>query len=128
MSKSLNDYVAEAKETVREIMPEEVGPMVNTGWVLLDVREEDEYEAGHISGAMLVPRGVLEVKADLEHHKRDPRLADRSQKFVCYCGGGKRSLLAAKVLKEMGFADAVSMCEGWRGWQERGFEVKSTAE
>ncbi|MGI8922858.1 MAG: rhodanese-like domain-containing protein [Fimbriimonadales bacterium] len=120
MPKSLNDYADEAKETVREILPEEAGPMADTGWVLLDVREEDEYDEGHIPGAMLIPRGVLEVRADLDHHKRDQRLQDRNQRFICYCGGGIRSLLAAKVLKEMGFADAVSLCEGWRGWQERG--------
>lgn len=120
MAKSLEDYVKEAREMVREIEPADVAGYLSEGWRLLDVREPDEFSDGHIEGAYHVPRGLLEVHADHQHHKRDPQLQDRSQRFVCYCGGGYRSLLAAKVLKEMGFADAVSVVGGWRKWVEEG--------
>lgn len=115
MAKSLHDFVTEALADVREIDPEDLADYPD--YVLLDVREADEFEAGHIPGAKHVPRGFLEVKADLTHAKRDQALADRSQKFVCYCGGGHRSALAARTLQEMGFADAVSLRGGWTAWE-----------
>jgi len=120
MSKSLHDFVTEALETVKEISPEEVRELQAKGdHLILDVREPNEFSEGHLEGAVNVPRGFLEVKADLEHYKRDPMLADRSLKIVCYCGGGHRSALAAKTLLEMGFTDVLSMKEGWTGWIAR---------
>lgn len=119
--KRLKDYVDEALQTVRQVGSEEARDLAESGeWLILDVREPDEYADGHLPGAINIPRGFLEVKADLEHHKRDPRLQDRNQRIVCYCGGGHRSALAAKVLQEMGFQEAVSMSGGWREWEERG--------
>lgn len=94
-------------------------------YVLLDVREPDEYSDGHIPGSINIPRGFLEVRADREHYKRDERMQDRSQKFVCYCGGGHRSAMAAKVLLEMGFDDAVSLAGGWTRYVETGGKVES---
>jgi rhodanese-related sulfurtransferase len=119
--KSLHDYVQEALKTVREIGPKEALALSQTGdWLVLDVREPDEYAEGHLPGSINIPRGFLEVRADLEHYKRDPRLESRDQRILCYCGGGHRSALAAKVLQEMGFKEAISMREGWTGWTERG--------
>ncbi len=77
-------------------------------------------QQGILPRAINIPRGFLEVKADLEHYKRDTRLADRNQKIVCYCGGGHRSALAARTLQEMGFENVLSMKEGWTGWTNRG--------
>jgi len=88
------------------------------------VRELDEWEAGHLPGARHYPRGFLEVRADLDHTKRDPWLADRSRKLVLYCGGGHRSALAAYSLQQMGFEHVVSMAEGWTGWTTRGFPTE----
>ncbi len=120
--KSLKDYVQEALRTVHEVTSEETRDALQTGeWLLLDVREPEEYAAGHLPGAINIPRGFLEVRADLEHYKKDERLQDRNQRVLCYCGGGHRSALAAKVLQEMGFKEAVSVAEGWTGWRERGF-------
>lgn len=90
----------------------------------MDVREPDEFAEGHIPGARNYPRGFLEVRADLEHYKRDPALADRSQKIVLYCGGGHRSALAAKVLVEMGFTDVLSLKGGWTEYTSRGLPVE----
>ena len=120
MAKSLHDFVSEALKTVPEITPEEVVEVQKLGgYTILDVREPEEYSAGHLEGAINIPRGFLEVKADLEHYKRDERLADRDQKIICYCGGGHRSALAAKTLSEMGFNHVLSMKEGWTGWTTR---------
>lgn len=122
MPKSLKDFVDEALKTVPEVSPEEAREIQQAGgWTILDVREPDEYAEGHLEGAINIPRGFLEVKADLEHKKRDPRLADREQKVLLYCGGGHRSALAGRALQEMGFENVASMREGWTGWTGRGF-------
>ena len=126
--RSLADFVDEALREVAVIPPEEVLRRLGTpdleGWHLLDVREPDEYAEGHLPGARSQPRGFLEVRADLEHYKRDPWLADRSRPLVLYCGGGHRSALAAHTLQQMGFERVESMAEGWTGWIERGYPVE----
>ena len=117
MPKSLHDFVTAALETVREIEPEEVADLLgNHEYTVLDVREPYEFADGHLEGAINIPRGFLEVKADLEHYKRDERLANRDQKIICYCGGGHRSALASQTLQQMGFTNVKSMREGWTGW------------
>lgn len=127
MSKSLHDYVTEALAIVQEMTPEQVLDRLDGAgreYLLLDVREPDEFAEGHLPGALNFPRGFLEVRADHEHYKRDERLQDRSQHIICYCGGGHRSALAARTLMEMGFVAALSMAEGWTGWTERGFPTE----
>jgi rhodanese-related sulfurtransferase len=123
--KSLKDYVEEALKTVREVSPEDTLAIIDGGqWLILDVREPEEFSEGHLPHAINIPRGFLEVRADLEHYKKDARLQDRNQKILCYCGGGHRSAMAARVLQEMGFKEAVSMREGWTGWKERGLPIE----
>jgi rhodanese-related sulfurtransferase len=125
MGKSLADFVNEALTQVQEVTPsfvaERAGP---EGFRIIDVREQDEFDAGHIPGAELFPRGFLEVRADLVHPKRDPSFADRSQKIICYCGGGHRSALAAKALLDMGFEDVRSMSGGWTGWTMEDYPIE----
>ncbi|HVP30228.1 MAG TPA: rhodanese-like domain-containing protein [Myxococcota bacterium] len=125
MAKKLADFVRSALAEIREISPEEGQRLLaapgHEGWHFVDVREPDEYAAGHLPGARLFPRGFLEVRADTEHPKRDPWLQDRSRPLVLYCGGGQRSVLAAKTLQDMGFERVVSMAEGWTGWTKRGY-------
>ena len=76
MPKSLADLVAEALSVVTEMTPEEACRILGTadreGWSFIDVREADEFDAGHLPGARHQPRGFLEVRADLDHPKRDP--------------------------------------------------------
>ena len=128
MAKSLAVLVRDALAEVREISPEEVRRLLELpdrgGWHLVDVREADEFAEGHLPGARHVPRGFLEVRADLEHRKRDPWLADRARKLVLYCGGGHRSALAAQSLQHMGFREVRSLAGGWTGWTERGYPTE----
>jgi rhodanese-related sulfurtransferase len=120
MARSLNDFVNEALEVVSEISVTEAARILEQpdreGWTFVDVREGDEFAAGHVPGARHSPRGFLEVRADLEHHKRDPWFEDRGRKLILYCGGGNRSALAARTLGEMGFTRVVSMSGGWASW------------
>ncbi|MBW2235910.1 MAG: hypothetical protein JRG85_11010 [Deltaproteobacteria bacterium] len=127
MSRSLDDFVREALAVVEEIRAEEGLRILQAreGWHFVDVREPDEFAVGRIPGARLVPRGFLEVKADLVHPKRDPWLAERTRPLILYCGGGNRSALAARTLQEMGFTRVVSLAEGWAGWTSRGYPVES---
>jgi len=77
--------------------------------LLIDVREESEFEAGHIAGATHLSKGILE--RDIEG-----RVPDRGTEIILYCGGGFRSALAAEALQQMGYTDVWSMDGGWRGW------------
>jgi rhodanese-related sulfurtransferase len=126
--RSLADFVDAAKRVIREISPEEARRLLDTpghqGWHFVDVREPDEYAAGHLPTAKSSPRGFLEVKADLVHPKRDPWLADRTRKLVLYCGGGHRSALAAQALREMGFRQVVSLAGGFAAWTQRDYPVE----
>lgn len=123
MAKSLADFVDAALREITEIEPEAVRDLLERpdrgGYEILDVRELDEWQAGHLPGARHYPRGFLEVRADLDHYKRDPWLEDRARKLILYCGGGHRSALAAQTLQQMGFEHVRSMRSGWTGWTER---------
>ena len=128
MSKTLADFVDAALRTVEEIAPEDALHILTAhdrdGWHFVDVREPDEFADGHIPGARNFPRGFLEVRADLEHYKRDAWLEDRHRKLILYCGGGHRSALAAATLQEMGFTRLRSLAEGFTGWIERSLPIE----
>ena len=84
--------------------------------VLLDVRESDEYQRGHLPGALLIPRGVLENQAP-------QLLRDTDVEIVVYCGSGRRSVLACDVLQMMGYSNVASMHGGFRAWGQFGGRV-----
>ncbi len=127
-AKSLADFVNAALSSIDEISLQETRRLLEVpdreGWHIVDVREPDEFAAGRIPGARNIPRGFLEVRADLDHAKRDPWLADRTRKLVLYCGGGNRSALAAQTLQEMGFETIVSMAGGFSGWTRCDYPVE----
>jgi molybdopterin/thiamine biosynthesis adenylyltransferase/rhodanese-related sulfurtransferase len=88
--------------------------------VVLDVREQDEWDEGHIAGALHVPRGHLESRIE--------RLApDTSRPVVVYCSAGNRSAFAAKTLSELGYEDVVSLAGGFTDWKRNGFPVQLQA-
>ena len=84
---------------------------------LVDVREQHEWDRGHLPGAIHVARGILE--RDAEETFPDP-----DAPLVLYCGGGYRSALAAQSLARMGYGNVASMDGGWRAWTDAGYEVE----
>jgi len=123
MAKGMKDFVAAAKAKVTEISTEEVAALSGEPVLLLDVREPGEYQAGFLPGAINVPRGMLEAKADPAMPPHDVRLADREQAIIAYCASGARSLLAASTLLEMGFTNVKSMAGGFGAWQQEDRDI-----
>jgi len=126
MPKSLKDFVADAKSRIREISAVDAADAIqkNPATLVVDVREPAEWAEGHIPGALLVPRGVLEAKADLEYPNREPRLADRSQPIIVHCASAARSAMAADVLQQMGFTNVRSLAGGIVAWKEKGLPIE----
>ncbi len=127
---ALKELIAEAKRRVRALEPTEVKEQLEAGKiaVLLDVREPAEYVQGHLPGAVNIPRGMLELKADSDSPVADKRLtASRSGSVVVYClkAPGARSLFAADTLAQMGYEQVAAMPAGVNGWTESGFEVET---
>jgi rhodanese-related sulfurtransferase len=89
--------------------------------VLLDVRERDAYEEGHIPGARHLPRGQLELRVNQE-------LTDPTRRILSYCEFGRISTLAAATLRQMGFQGAVALDGGMKAWREAGFQMKTGKE
>ena len=109
--KTFRDLVQDAKANIKETTPEEVKQWLDASddMVIVDVRQEADYEAGHIDGSLSIPRGVLELYID-------EKVPNQDAKIVLYCGGGSRSALAAETLQQMGYANVLSMAGGWKGW------------
>lgn len=116
MAKTFQQLMDEARGAVRELSPQQVRELLrNDGkHVVLDVREKEEYREGRLEGAVSVPRGFLEMKMDAE-------VPDKSTPIIAYCAGGVRSLLAGKVMKEMGYEDVTSMSGGYTAWKNEGY-------
>jgi rhodanese-related sulfurtransferase len=118
------DICADAKTRIREISAEEVLERLGQperDWVLIDVREQDEYRAGHMPGARGIGRGIL------EYHIAD-EVQDTDREIVLYCRGAMRSALSADSLRHMGYTNVLSMRGGWREWTEKGFPVSYEGE
>lgn len=111
--------VEDAKTRVRECTVEDVHRRLDGGQpvTLVDVREESEYAAGHLPGAVHLGKGIIE--RDVEAAFPDP-----SAELVLYCGGGFRSALAADNLQKMGYTNVISMDGGWRGWTDAGYPTE----
>lgn len=126
MAKSLKDLVADAKSRIREISAADADEAIkkNPDTLVLDVREPAEWAEGHVPGALLVPRGMLEAKADLEYANREPRLADRTQPIIVHCASAARSAMAAAVLQQMGFTNVRSLAGGIVAWKEKGLPIE----
>ena len=86
-------------------------------FIVLDVREKDAFEAGHIPTARHLPRGVLELRVN-------EALPDPTVRIVTYCEVGKISTLAAATLRKLGFTRAVALDGGMKAWREKGFPVE----
>ena len=108
--------VQDAKSRVKETNVPNVKRRMDGGekFLLVDVREDNEWEKGHIPGAVHMGKGVIE--RDIEGAVPDP-----GAKIILYCGGGFRSALVADNLQKMGYTSVESMDGGWKGWLEAGF-------
>lgn len=116
--KSAHDLVAAAKQRIEEVALDGAEQAVRNADLVLDVREPDEYAAGHLPGAVSVPRGLLEFKLSAT-----PAMTPRDLKVVVYCKSGGRAALAAASMKDMGYLQVVSLAGGFDGWQSAGFPV-----
>lgn len=104
-----------AKKQIKEITIDEM-LQHNEPYVLLDIREDHEWQNGHLPEAMHLGKGIIE--RDIEQ-----TVADKKQKIVLYCGGGFRSALSAQTLQQMGYQQVLSLAGGYREWCERQLPV-----
>lgn len=117
MATTIHELMARLRAHIKEVRPAEVNSMreADRSLVLIDVRERDEVEQGHIPGAIHIPRGFLELRIE-------NTVPDRQTRIVTYCGGGTRSLLAAESLQRLGYEDVASMVGGFTMWRNEGHE------
>src|SRR3954468_6548947 len=116
MSPSGAEIIRRIRSQIDELDPSEVKAL-NGSAVVLDVRESEEWDAGHIPGAKHVPRGYLESRIE-------GAVKDRDQRVVLYCASGQRSALAANTLREqLGYENVASMNGGITLWKDRGYDV-----
>ena len=110
--------VNDAKKRIKEMDSDQVLERLSDGedLLLIDVREDNEWEAGHARGAVHMGRGVLE--RDIEG-----RVPELDRTLVLYCGGGFRSALAAESLQKMGYKNVFSLAGGWKAWRDAGGPV-----
>ena len=116
-SQEFLDIVKESMDRVREVSVDEARERINDGAVLIDVREDNEFDAGHAAGARHMGRGIIE---------RDivQTVPDKGTELILYCGGGFRSALAADNLQKMGYTNVWSMAGGWKAWKDSGAPVE----
>ncbi len=116
-------FIIKAKKEGSEISIEETHQLLQKkeSVVLLDIREKEEIMLGYIGGATFLPQGLLKEKVE-------SLLPDKNVSVVVYCAGGIRSLAAAKVMREKGYAHVFSMAKGIDGWKKAGYEVVSDSE
>ncbi len=110
-SKEFEQLVEEIVPNIKEISVAETLERIKNNVILIDVREDNEWEKGHAENAVHIGRGVIE--RDIVHE-----FPDKSQEIILYCGGGYRSALAAESLQKMGYTNVFSMKGGWSAYEE----------
>ena len=105
------EIVNDAMSRIREVTVDEAQQRRKDGAILIDVREDNEFDAAHAKGARHMGRGIIE---------RDivGAVPDKDAELILYCGGGYRSALAADNLQKMGYTNVWSMAGGWHAWEE----------
>ncbi len=113
--------VNDAKKRVAEMDVAQYVQLVKSGeeHVLVDTREESEWQAGHVAGAVHLSKGIIE--RDIE-----TKIPEKDKKLVLYCGGGFRSALVADNLQEMGYTNVISLDGGWKGLLSNDEVLKAT--
>jgi molybdopterin/thiamine biosynthesis adenylyltransferase/rhodanese-related sulfurtransferase len=113
---SYRELLQQIKSEIEEVRPSEAAARADSP-LFLDVRERDEWEEGHIPGAVWIPRGNLESRAE-------QALPDRERPVVVYCAGGSRSAFAAKTLQQLGYTSVASLAGGFTDWKRSGFPTQ----
>lgn len=116
--KTAHDLVAAAKARVQEIQVAEAEQAIREADVLVDVREADEFAAGHLAGAVHISRGMLEFK-----FSANPALQARDLNILLYCKTSGRAALAAVALHDMGYLNVRSIAGGFDAWTAAGKPV-----
>src|SRR5262249_53229475 len=108
------ELLSQVKTEIDEVDSREAAPALEDGSVFVDVRERNEWDEGHIPGAIHVPRGNLESRIE-------SAIPDRGARIVVYCATGARSAFATKTLEELGYVDVVNLAGGYVEWKRNGF-------
>src|SRR6476620_7520439 len=119
-SEEFLSVVNDAKARIKETDVEGARKLMQSGAALIDVREDNEWEAGHAAGARHMGRGIIE---------RDivQTYPDKNTELILYCGGGFRSALAADMLQRMGYSKVFSMAGGWKAWKDSAAPTETEA-
>jgi rhodanese-related sulfurtransferase len=126
MQVSVSQLVAEAKDQIDNLEPEQMAREAADGVLIVDIRESSERdETGGIPGAVHVPRGLLEFKADASLPTHHPDL-DPSRRTILYCASGGRSALAVLTLQHLGYIDVAHLDGGIQGWIATGRSTEIT--
>jgi rhodanese-related sulfurtransferase len=129
MARGVQEMVSEALESVEPISVQAAKQEIDSGTadLVVDVREPNEFDQGHLPGAINVPRGMLELRADSESPVAHPRLsANRDARLIVYClkAPGARCVLAAETLGRMGYSNVVAMQGGLEEWRAAGLDKR----
>ncbi len=114
--------VADAKSRIKEVFASDV--VAQTGAekpIIIDVREDSDWNEGHAQGAIHLSRGIIELKIE-------DKIPDPNTPIVCYCGGGSRSALAVDNLQKMGYTNVASLAGGFKAWKDSGGPVSNDPE
>ena len=114
---SYRDLLSHVKAEISEIDGRAASALLEDGTLFIDVRERDEWDEGHIPGAVHVPRGYLESRVEQV-------VPERGRRIVVYCAVGNRSAFAAKTLAELGYTDVLNLAGGYTDWQRNGFATE----
>jgi len=129
MAMGVKEMMQEALASIEAISAQDVKERLDSGDVdlVVDVREPKEWEGGHLPGAVNVPRGMLELRADPESPATDPALSgNKDARVIVYClkAPGARSVLAAQTLGNMGYSNVAAMRGGFEEWQAEGLPAE----
>jgi adenylyltransferase/sulfurtransferase len=113
---TFKEMIRKVKAEIREVSPEEASARSGQA-VFVDVREADEWEKGHVPGAVFIPRGFLELRVE-------EKVPDKDGEVIVYCAGGTRSALGARALQDLGYRNVASMSGGFTRWKEAGLGVR----